>query len=117
LKATEQDGIPQSRKKSTIRAFLDNFLVELPTPKSAIFFVAFLQQFADPAGAFPVWLQFLILGVVVNIAFASADSGAVFFTSLVMEKMKHTGPYRKLTQWFAGSLMTILGIRLALSNE
>jgi threonine/homoserine/homoserine lactone efflux protein len=82
----EQVGIPQSRKKSTKRAF-------------------------------PVWLQFLVLGAVVNIAFASADLVAVFFTSLVMEKMKRTGPYRKLTQWFAGSLMAILGVRLALSNE
>ena len=30
---------------------------------------------------------------------------------------KKSGPYQKLSQWLAGSLMIFLGIRLALSNE
>ncbi len=108
---------PSMRKKSAKRAFVDSFLVEFLNPKTAIFFLAFLPQFVDPAGAFPIWVQFLILGAAVNLAFGSADLVAVFFTSYVMAKLKKSGPYQKLSQWLAGSLMILLGIRLALSNE
>ena len=51
------------------RTFIQSVLVEVLNPKTAIFFIAFLPQFVDPAAAFPAWLQFLILGAIVNLVF------------------------------------------------
>ena len=45
------------------RAFRDGVLVEALNPKTAAFFLAFIPQFLDPAGAYPA-LQFMTLGLV-----------------------------------------------------
>jgi threonine/homoserine/homoserine lactone efflux protein len=45
------------------RAFREGIVVEALNPKTAAFFLAFLPQFVDPTAG-PVWLQFLLLGLV-----------------------------------------------------
>ena len=45
------------------RAFREGILVEAFNPKTAAFFLAFLPQFVDPTAG-PVWLQFLVLGLI-----------------------------------------------------
>lgn len=45
------------------RAFREGIVVEALNPKTAAFFLAFLPQFVDPSAG-PVWLQFLLLGLV-----------------------------------------------------
>ncbi len=45
------------------RAFREGILVEAFNPKTAAFFLAFLPQFVDPSAG-PVWLQFLVLGLI-----------------------------------------------------
>jgi threonine/homoserine/homoserine lactone efflux protein len=47
----------------TARAFREGIVVEALNPKTAAFFLAFLPQFVDPAAG-PVWLQFLLLGLI-----------------------------------------------------
>ena len=57
-------------QKSGRRAFVESVTVEVFNPKTALFFIAFLPQFVDPSAAFPIWLQFLILGTIVNVILA-----------------------------------------------
>ena len=45
------------------RAFREGIVVEALNPKTAAFFLAFLPQFVDPSAG-PVWLQFLVLGLI-----------------------------------------------------
>lgn len=45
------------------RAFREGILVEALNPKTAAFFLAFLPQFVDPTAG-PIWLQFLLLGLI-----------------------------------------------------
>lgn len=45
------------------RAFREGIIVEALNPKTAVFFLAFLPQFVDPSDG-PVWLQFLLLGLI-----------------------------------------------------
>lgn len=99
--------------KTVRRALIDSFLVEVLNPKVALFFIALLPQFVDPAGSLPVWAQFLILGTVVNIAFSSADLLTVLGASFVVKTMKRTQGGFAVGRWLGGSLMIGLGLKLA----
>jgi threonine/homoserine/homoserine lactone efflux protein len=102
--------------KSAKRAFLESIVVELLNPKVAIFFIAFLPQFVDPSAAFPIGLQFLILGTIVNLAFSSADLVTVFAASAVMHRLRSDGIGRRLVRYGGGSILVGLGARLALDR-
>jgi threonine/homoserine/homoserine lactone efflux protein len=114
LRAKAAGVDPQSiAPKSARRAFLESIAVEILNPKVAIFFIAFLPQFVDPAASFPVWVQFLILGTIVNFAFSSADIVTVFATSTVLRKMKSDGWGQRLVRVGGGSILIGLGVKLA----
>ncbi|UZF94245.1 LysE family translocator [Bosea sp. NBC_00550] len=104
---------PVSPPKTVKRALLDSLIVEVLNPKVALFFIALLPQFVDPAGSLPVWVQFLILGTIVNFAFSSADLVTVFGASLVVGAMKKTKAGFAFGRWIGGSLMIGLGLKLA----
>lgn len=104
---------PVAAPKTVKRALLDSFIVEVLNPKVALFFIALLPQFVDPAAALPVWAQFLILGTVVNFAFSSADLVTVFGASFVVGAMKKTKASFAFGRWIGGSLMIALGLKLA----
>ncbi|CAN7324679.1 LysE family translocator [Bosea sp. LjRoot237] len=99
--------------KTVRRALIDSFIVEVLNPKVALFFIALMPQFVDPAASLPVWAQFLILGTIVNFAFSSADLVTVFGASLVMRMMKASRAGFALGRWLGGSLMIGLGLKLA----
>jgi len=99
--------------KTVRRALVDSFIVEVLNPKVALFFIALLPQFVDPAAALPVWAQFLILGTIVNFAFSSADLITVLAASLVMKTMKASRAGFAFGRWLGGSLMIGLGLKLA----
>jgi threonine/homoserine/homoserine lactone efflux protein len=98
------------------RAFVQSILVEVLNPKTALFFVAFLPQFADPAGALPVWVQLFILGVAVNIAFSSADIVAVTLAHRLVNRLKASQRGQRLARWVGGTVLAGLGVRLGLEN-
>lgn len=99
--------------KTVKRALVDSFVVEILNPKVALFFIALLPQFVDPAASLPVWAQFLILGTVVNFAFSSADLVTVLGASTVIRLMKGTRGGFALGRWLGGSMMIGLGVKLA----
>lgn len=100
-------------QKSSKRAFIDSVVVEMLNPKTALFFLAFLPQFVDPAAAFPVWLQFLILGVAVNIIFTSADFVAVMVAGLAAGRLKRSAFAQGVARRAAGAILMGLGLHLA----
>lgn len=114
IRARLKDAEPVIRQAKTVkRALLDSFVVEILNPKVALFFIALLPQFVDPAAALPVWAQFLILGTIVNFAFSSADLVTVFGASMVMRLMRASKASFGFGRWIGGSLMIGLGVKLA----
>ena len=59
----------------------DSIVVEVLNPKTALFFLTFLPQFVDPQGPMPSWLQFLLLGIIVNGAFSLGDLASIGIAS------------------------------------
>lgn len=112
-KASGEGGLPVVEAKSARRAFFESITVEVLNPKTAIFFVAFLPQFTDASAAFPVWVQFLLLGTVVNLMFSSADLVCVFLAGAVVSRMRRSGTAQRLMQRAGGTVLIGLGAHLA----
>jgi threonine/homoserine/homoserine lactone efflux protein len=116
-RATASGEAIASTWKSPARAFLESMLVEILNPKVAIFFLAFLPQFVDPSAAYPVWLQFLILGVIVNCAFSSADIVTVLLATTLVSRLGRVGALQRIIRVAGGTLIAGLGVRLALDRS
>jgi threonine/homoserine/homoserine lactone efflux protein len=111
------DALPQVRAQSARRALLQSIVVEVLNPKVALFFIAFLPQFVDPAATFPLWLQFLALGVIVNVAFTAADLVTVLLTSSVLTGLRRSGVAQRVARIVGGSVLIGLGARLAIARD
>jgi len=116
-KAAGAEGAPLVARKTGKRAFIEGVTVEVLNPKTAMFFLAFLPQFTDPAASLPVWAQFLILGSIVNLMFAAADVVAVLLASSVITRVGRASRIQQRVQQVGGGILVALGIRLALQKD
>src|SRR2546430_1043388 len=100
------------RRRTTAAAFRQGVLTNILNPKVALFFLAFLPQFIDPASGTKV-LAFLILG------FAFVTTGTIWclilawFASAFSERLRTN---ETIAQWLnraAGALFVFMGLRLA----
>ncbi len=114
---TTASDIPAIKAKTARRAFLESIVVEVLNPKVALFFIAFLPQFVDPAAALPIWAQFLVLGTIVNLAFSSADIVVVCVASAVIGRVRQSGLIERITRIIGGTILIGLGTRLALARD
>jgi threonine/homoserine/homoserine lactone efflux protein len=98
------------------RAFRDGFLVNLFNPKTAIFFLAFLPQFVDPARGALHWqilvlgLTFMGLGIVSDALFALAAGSAG-------DLLRRSRRFLRFQRWFAGTSFIGLGVTAALATR
>lgn len=104
-------------QKTARRAFIESVTVEILNPKVALFFIAFLPQFIDPAAGLPIWAQFLILGTIVNLTFTSADLMCVLLAGAVMSRLRRSAGAARLTRRIGGSLLVGPGVHLALQRS
>lgn len=110
-------GIEPASMKSGRRAFAESFLVELLNPKTALFFIAFLPQFVDPAATWPVWLQFLVLGTIVNLMFSSADILVIALARPLIARLRTSSAMARIAQRIGGGILIALGLRLAFDER
>lgn len=103
--------------KSAKRAFWESVSVEVLNPKTAIFYIAFLPQFADSSAAFPIWFQLLILGSIVNIMFSSADAICVILADKISAAFRASGSASRLAHRIGGGILVALGLNLAFERR
>jgi threonine/homoserine/homoserine lactone efflux protein len=115
-KKDAETGTDVIGQKSAKRAFWESVSVEVLNPKTAIFYVAFLPQFADPSASFAIWVQLLILGTIVNFMFSSADALCVILADRVAAYFKSSGSANRLAERVGGSVLVGLGVKLALDK-
>ncbi|MGH6948983.1 MAG: LysE family translocator [Kiloniellales bacterium] len=97
------------------RAFRDGVLVEALNPKTAAFFLAFIPQFVEPAGALSVAAQFLVLGLVSVTLNTLADVGVTFGAARLRERLGATAI--ALLRRISGGVLCGLGVTLALARR
>lgn len=108
---------PLDETEAPKRAFWQSATVEILNPKTAIFYIAFLPQFTDAAGAIPLWAQLVILGTFVNLVFSSADILCVLLSSSVERHFRNSPSGSRVLQRIGGSILIILGVNVAISSQ
>jgi len=98
------------------RAFREGMAIEAMNPKSALFFLAFLPQFVNPANG-AVGLQLLILGLLF-VAFGLFATVVVAFAAGRVGRFLRRNP--TIMKWqnrAVGGIYCALGLRLALQER
>ena len=99
------------------RAFWQSVTVEVLNPKAAIFYLAFLPQFTDPAATLPVWVQLFVLGTLVNLMFSSADVACVLLADRMASALRGSARAQRLIRRTGGAILVGLGLNLALGRQ
>lgn len=98
------------------RLFQEGFIVNLFNPKTAIFFLAFLPQFVDPARGALHWqvltlgFTFMALGMLSDAMFALAAGAAGDF-------LRRNRRFLRFQRWFAGISFIGLGVTAAFASR
>jgi threonine/homoserine/homoserine lactone efflux protein len=100
------------RPVSLGRAYRQAILVQLLNPKVALFFLAFLPQFVDPARG-PVWTQVLVLGAVLGALGFCMDCAYALGAGAAAKRL---GGFRHGGQ-VTGAVYLTLGAVAALTGE
>jgi threonine/homoserine/homoserine lactone efflux protein len=109
--APDAPGLPA---KALRRVFAESVVIELLNPKTALFFLAFLPQFVDPAGE-PL-AQILVLGFIVTLTALPCDLLVTWAGAAVARGLARRPTLQRLQRWLAGSVLTGLGVRVALDR-
>lgn len=96
------------------RAFTQGFIVNLLNPKTAIFFVAFVPQFVDPAE--PPATQILVLGILFIILGTLSDSAYALVAGSVGSALQEKSAWRRGRRWVSGTIYLALGVAAAISG-
>jgi RhtB (resistance to homoserine/threonine) family protein len=113
LDRRKQLSLPDNfRRRTTIAAFRQGVLTNILNPKVALFFLAFLPQFIDPASNAKI-MAFVTLGLTFVTTGTIWCLILAWFASAFSERLRSN---ETISQWLnrtAGALFVFLGIRLA----
>lgn len=117
LRATDDPAEVTARPVVSLRrVFTQGVVVNVLNPKTAIFFLAFLPQFADPsAGSMPaqlvlLGLAFIVLGLATDGAYALASG------TIGRALGRHRGAQRA-SRWVTGGTYIALGVGTAAAGS
>ena len=113
LDRRKQLSLPSNfRRRATAAAFRQGILTNILNPKVALFFLAFLPQFIDPASTAKV-PAFILLGLTFVTTGTIWCLVLAWFASVFSERLRKN---ETVSQWLnrtAGALFVFLGLRLA----
>lgn len=106
------EGVQATPVKPMAKIFRESAVVEMLNPKTALFFMALLPQFIDPAAG-PVALQSILLGAIVVVTAMPCDALVAFASGAVARKLA-SSPW--IAQWqdrISGTILIALGALVA----
>ena len=106
---------PAVESRGVKRALVEGITVEALNVKTALFFVAFLPQFIDPAGSVPV--QLLVLGSTCVGLNTGADVVAVVAAGRLLRSGAARAARARLMNRVSGATMIVLGASLAMARK
>jgi len=116
LMAKPQAGDGNLPPRGHARVFWEATLVNVLNPKVAIFMLAFLPQFVDPARG-PVWAQMLILGSLLNVGGIAINATVASLVGLGAQRIQRSTRLQRTMNLISGTLLGGLAVRLALTER
>jgi len=116
LRKDEQLVEADSGETKLIRIYGQGLLVNLLNPKTALFFLAFLPQFVDPARGH-VTLQILQLGILFALMGWCSDSVYAVIAGTVAERIRGSLRLRRVQRNLSGGGLIALGLASAFSGS
>jgi threonine/homoserine/homoserine lactone efflux protein len=98
------------------RVFTQAVASNVLNPKIAVFFLAYLPQFADPATGGTV-LQLLALGLAFALLTLAIFSAIAVFSGTVGSWLRARPKFADGLGWLTGGVLILLGLRLALQER
>ena len=98
------------------KLLLEGVVVNALNPKPAIFFLAFLPQFADPSAG-SVALQIMILGAVFIVATLLVFGGIAWSAGFLGDWLKKSPRSQVMMNRVAGTVFVGLALRLAITDH
>jgi threonine/homoserine/homoserine lactone efflux protein len=98
------------------RLFVQGAVVNVLNPKTALFFLAFLPQFVDPALG-PVALQAAVLGVVFVAIAVVSDSTYAVVTAALADRIRGSRRAAQIKRWLSGGIFVALGATAAAARR
>src|SRR5213082_2447931 len=103
------------RRRTTTAAFRQGVFTNILNPKVALFFLAFLPQFIDPASTSKI-LAFLLLGLTFVTTGTIWCLILAWFASVFSERLRANETVSQCLNRTAGALFVFLGLRMATSK-
>jgi RhtB (resistance to homoserine/threonine) family protein len=113
-----RDGLtaPSLQRASEWTLFRQGLITNLLNPKVALFFLAFLPQFAHPeAGSIAV--QIILLGCLFNVSGTLVNVAVACLAASTARRWLANPRAQRALQWGSGSVFIALGLRLALPDR
>jgi threonine/homoserine/homoserine lactone efflux protein len=101
--------------KSRSKIFMESVIVEVTNPKTALFFIALLPQFVNPAAG-PAAPQLLLLGMIVTLSAIPCDLFVTFFTNKAATLIKENPNLQMWQDRVSGMVLTGLGAYVLFSE-
>ncbi len=98
------------------RVFVEGALTNLLNPKVALFILAFLPQFVDPAKGSPA-VQILLLGAIFNVGGTSVNAIVACSASAALRALGGSAVFGRWLNRIAALVFVGLAVRLALSDR
>lgn len=101
---------------SSFKLYRRGIIMNISNPKIAVFFLAFLPQFADPELG-SVTMQILLLGSIFNFATLLVFIGICFLAGSIGDFLKSSDKAQTILNRIAGSVFVGLALKLALTEN
>jgi threonine/homoserine/homoserine lactone efflux protein len=98
------------------RLFVQGVVVNVLNPKTALFFLAFLPQFVDPARG-SVALQIGLLGCVFVAIAVFSDSAYALLAAALAGRLRRSERARRIRRLFTGGVFIVLGATAATAKR
>lgn len=116
LLACEAAHVTRARRPANLRrVFTQGVMVAMLNPKTALFFVAFLPQFIDPAQGAIAGQMLFLGGLFIAMALIS-DSLYLLLAGAVGHWFKGLGPVLRMQRYLVGGLYIGLGLTAAFTD-
>jgi threonine/homoserine/homoserine lactone efflux protein len=109
-------AISRTVATNSYQAFTKAMITGILNPKVALFFLAFLPQFVNPARGFAFW-QFLTLGAILALLDTGYETMLAIVASMLSQRLILNPHFMLWRQRLTGAVLVGLGVRLALTQR